>query len=43
VRGHAAWALGQIRVESAVAALRERLLVEDDEWVLSEIKLSLES
>jgi epoxyqueuosine reductase len=43
VRGHAAWALGCIRTESALQALRARLAVEEDEWVISEITSSLES
>jgi epoxyqueuosine reductase len=42
VRGHAAWALGRIPDERAVNALRTRLLVEEDEWVVSEIKSSLD-
>jgi epoxyqueuosine reductase len=42
VRGHAAWALGRIPDERSVDALRARLLVEEDEWVVSEIKSSLD-
>jgi len=42
VRGHAACALGRIPDERSVDALRSRLLVEEDEWVLSEIRLSLD-
>jgi epoxyqueuosine reductase len=43
VRGHAAWALGRIGGETAREALRARLAVEDDAWVVSEITSSLES
>jgi epoxyqueuosine reductase len=42
VRGHAAWALGRIPDERSVDALRARLAVEDDEWVISEIRSSLD-
>jgi epoxyqueuosine reductase len=42
VRGHAAWALCRIPDERSVDALRARLLVEEDEWVVSEIKSSLD-
>jgi epoxyqueuosine reductase len=42
VRGHAAWALGRIPDERSVEALRARLAVEDDEWVISEIRSSLD-
>jgi epoxyqueuosine reductase len=42
IRGHAAWALGRIPDERSVDALRARLLVEEDEWVVSEIKSSLD-
>jgi epoxyqueuosine reductase len=42
VRGHAAWALGRIPDERSVDALRARLLGEGDEWVVSEIKSSLD-
>ncbi|HET7464101.1 MAG TPA: tRNA epoxyqueuosine(34) reductase QueG [Longimicrobium sp.] len=41
VRGHAAWALGRIPDARAVDALRARLTVEDEEWVISEIRLAL--
>ncbi len=41
VRGHAAWALGRIPDQRAVDALRERLALEGDEWVISEIESSL--
>jgi epoxyqueuosine reductase len=43
VRGHAAWGLGRIGDEPAREALRARLAVEDDAWVVSEITSSLES
>ena len=42
VRGHAAWALGRIPDARSVDALRARRAVEDDAWVLSEIKSSLD-
>ena len=42
VRGHAAWALGRVPDERSVDALRARLRVEDDEWVISEIRSSLD-
>jgi epoxyqueuosine reductase len=42
VRGHAAWALGRIADERSVDALRARLRVEEEEWVISEIKSSLD-
>ena len=42
VRGHAAWALGRIGGEEAVAALKEALAGENDEWVLEETRLALE-
>jgi epoxyqueuosine reductase len=42
VRGHAAWALGRVPDEQSVDALRARLRVEDDEWVISEIRSSLD-
>jgi epoxyqueuosine reductase len=41
VRGHVAWALGRLGGHEALAALRERLGVEDDEWVREEIELAL--
>jgi epoxyqueuosine reductase len=41
VRGHAAWALGEIPSASATAALGGRLSVEDDSWVREELKLAL--
>lgn len=37
IRGHAAWALGQIRGDAAWQALDQRLADEDDEWVREEI------
>jgi epoxyqueuosine reductase len=42
VRGHVAWALGRIPDEQSVDALRARLLVEEDEWVISELELALD-
>jgi epoxyqueuosine reductase len=42
VRVHAAWALGRIADARSVDALRARLVVEADEWVISEIKSSLD-
>lgn len=42
VRGHAAWALGRIRGEAALSALRDRRLVESDAWVVSEIESALD-
>jgi epoxyqueuosine reductase len=43
VRGHAAWALGQVGTAGAVQALSSRVEVETDEWVRDEIALALES
>ena len=43
VRGHAAWALGQVGTAGAVQALSSRVEVETDEWVGEEITLALES
>ena len=37
VRGHAAWALGQIGGPSAILSLRHRLAIEPDLWVQDEI------
>lgn len=37
VRGHAAWALGRLGGEHALAALRSSLLTEEDEWVREEL------
>jgi epoxyqueuosine reductase len=42
VRGHAAWALGRIPEERSVDALRARLRLEEDEWVVSEIRSALD-
>ncbi len=42
VRGHSAWALGRIATPDARATLEERLAVEDDDWVLEEIRGALE-
>jgi epoxyqueuosine reductase len=41
VRGHAAWALGQIRSPDGLAALRSRLAMESDQWVREEIELAV--
>jgi epoxyqueuosine reductase len=41
VRGHAAWALGEIGAPSAWSALTGRLDVEDDPWVREELELAL--
>jgi epoxyqueuosine reductase len=41
VRGHAAWALGQIGTESARAALLERLAGEEHASVRTEIEAAL--
>jgi HEAT repeat protein len=38
VRGHAAWALGQIGFQSALEALQGRLQIEGDAEVRSEIE-----
>ena len=43
VRGHAAWALGEIGGEAATAALEEALGGETDPFCLEEIRLVLES
>jgi epoxyqueuosine reductase len=42
VRGHIAWALGRLSGETAEAALREQLVVEEDNWVKEEIWLALQ-
>jgi epoxyqueuosine reductase len=41
IRGHAAWALGRIGTEAAVASLRERVEAEEDAWVREEKVLAL--
>ena len=41
VRGHAAWALGEIGGEEACAALREAAETEEDDWCREEIVLAL--
>src|SRR3712207_1469862 len=41
IRGHAAWALGRIGGPEAQRALRERQLVETDEWAREELALAL--
>ena len=43
VRGHAAWALGQIESSQARSALSERLSSEDDAWVKTEISAALQA
>ena len=43
VRGHAAWALGQIESSQARSALSERLSSEDDAWVKTEIYAALQT
>jgi epoxyqueuosine reductase len=43
VRGHAAWALGQVGTAGAVQALSSRIEAETDEWVREEISFALES
>lgn len=43
VRGHAAWALGQIKTDSAIQSLASRKKLEKDPWVLEEIELALNS
>ncbi|MGD8866155.1 MAG: tRNA epoxyqueuosine(34) reductase QueG [Gemmatimonadales bacterium] len=40
VRGHAAWALGEIGGEPALTALEARLRSEEDDWVQEEIRLA---
>ncbi len=41
VRGHAAWALGQVLTSAARSALETRLRMENDETVKEEIKMAL--
>ena len=41
VRGHVAWALGRIGTAEALAALRQKLLSEDNPEVKSEIEEAL--
>jgi epoxyqueuosine reductase len=41
VRGHAAWALGQLGGESARTALQDRVRLEDDAWVTEELRAAL--
>jgi len=43
VRGHAAWALGRIRSPGALDALRARVPVESDFWVMEEMHSALAS
>lgn len=42
VRGHVAWALGRLGGEASRTALRTRLTVESDDWVVEELRLALE-
>jgi epoxyqueuosine reductase len=41
VRGHAAWALGRIGVDQALAALHDALEIEQDREVQKEIECAL--
>jgi epoxyqueuosine reductase len=41
VRGHAAWALGQIGGAQARTALRERALIESDTEVMAELNAAM--
>ncbi|HEY0306146.1 MAG TPA: tRNA epoxyqueuosine(34) reductase QueG [Longimicrobiales bacterium] len=41
VRGHAAWALGRIGGEAAIAALQDALTLECDAWVRAELMAAL--
>lgn len=41
IRGHAAWALGQIGGPESTAALREALILECDRWVREELARAL--
>ncbi len=41
IRGHAAWALGEIGGSKAAKGLQEALAIEQDEWVISEIQQAL--
>ena len=43
VRGHAAWALGQIHFPAAIQALQQALYVEQDPAVLQEIRSALQA
>jgi epoxyqueuosine reductase len=43
VRGHAAWALGQLGGAAAVAALDAALGLEDDDWVREELRAALDA
>jgi epoxyqueuosine reductase len=42
VRGHAAWALGQIRGDAGLASLRQAQRDESKDWVREELALALE-
>lgn len=41
VRGHAAWALGELAGEESRRLLEDRLQVEEDGWVRSELEAAL--
>jgi len=41
VRGHVAWALGELGGKDATRALRKQLKIETDEWVREEIRTAL--
>lgn len=43
VRGHAAWALGQLKLPQSRAALSSRLHTENDSQVMTEIRVALET
>ena len=43
IRGHAAWALGQVNTAPARQGLEEALRVETDPWVRQEIEAALAS
>ncbi len=41
VRGHAAWALGRLGGGETRSALEQRLLIEEDDWVVEEIRAAI--
>ena len=41
VRGHAAWALGRIGSRDGLAPLLDRVAIEEDEWVSSELRAAI--